>query len=282
MNLCILGTGVMGAGIAAQFIQLDEVDNVIVWGRSDASLDKARVTIQKELSKSIGQNGFTTEKVSDLMEKLQVTSDFRALQKSDLFIEAIKEDLSAKIELFKALAPYVQSNSIISSNTSSLSVTELSMYCPEPSNFIGLHFFNPTRVMKLVEVIKGLTTADETLSKIIKLIKKLDKYPVVVNDSPGFIVNRMLIPMINEAISILAEGVANRDDIDNAMKFGANHPLGPLALSDLIGNDVCLSIMSSLYGETGDPKYRPHPLLKRYVRADKLGRKTKVGFYEYR
>jgi 3-hydroxybutyryl-CoA dehydrogenase len=155
------------------------------------------------------------------------------------------------------------------------------MNLDNPSNFIGVHFFNPTSAMKLVEIIKGLTTKEDTLNRSIEIVKNLNKTPVIVKESPGFIVNRMLIPMINEAVAILAEGIASREDIDKAMMLGANHPIGPLALADLIGNDVCLSIIETLQLETGDPKYRAHPLLRQYVRAGFLGRKTKAGFYEY-
>jgi 3-hydroxybutyryl-CoA dehydrogenase len=170
---------------------------------------------------------------------------------------------------------------IIASNTSSLSITAFSSLFPIPKNVVGLHFFNPAPVMELVEIVVGHVSCDLVINQLKEFTSKLGKSPVVVNEAPGFVVNRMLIPMINEAVSILAEGVASAEDIDRAMKFGAHHPMGPLALADLIGNDVNLSIMETLYKETGDPKYRAHPLLRKMVRANHLGRKTKKGFFEY-
>ena len=183
--------------------------------------------------------------------------------------------------LFSKLAEFINESVIVASNTSSLSITAFASVLPNPKNVVGLHFFNPAPIMELVEIIVGHETALAIIEQLQTLTKNLGKVPVVVQEAPGFVVNRMLIPMINEAVSILAEGVANADDIDKAMKFGAHHPMGPLALADLIGNDVNLSIMETLYSETGDPKYRAHPLLRKMVRANHLGRKTKKGFFEY-
>ncbi|MCL2918347.1 3-hydroxyacyl-CoA dehydrogenase family protein [Shewanella litorisediminis] len=281
MLVCILGSGTMGSGIASLFCICPEVSRVIIWGRSQAALDNSYIRIKKELSRYAKGNAISAEALESMCGKISFKTDLSELTNSDLYIEAISEDLDIKIDLISRLKVYIPDKAIVATNTSSLSVTALAMQVNVPSNFIGIHFFNPTSVMKLVEVIKGLVTSDETLRKAISLVEMLDKKPIVVKESAGFIVNRMLIPMINEAIAILAEGVASKQDIDNAMKYGANHPIGPLALSDLIGNDVCLSIMESLFKETGDPKYRAHPLLRQYVRAGYLGRKTKVGFYEY-
>lgn len=281
MLVCVLGSGIMGSGIASLFCMPPEVSKVTVWGRSEASLGISYVKIKKEVGRFAKANAVPKEELAFILSKIEMKTDLSKLSGYDLYIEAISENLDSKIELFSKLKKYIPDNAIVATNTSSLSVTALSMQIKVPSNFIGIHFFNPTSVMKLVEVIKGLVTSEETLHRSISLIKTLSKTPVIVKESPGFIVNRMLIPMINEAISILAEGVASKQDIDNAMKYGANHPIGPLALSDLIGNDVCLSIMEALYKETGDPKYRAHPLLRQYVRAGYLGRKTKIGFYEY-
>jgi len=281
MLVCILGSGTMGSGIASLFCMSPEVSKVVVWGRSQQSLDSSYVKIKKELSRYAKNNTLSLEILESLCSKITLTTELNELKACDFYIEAISEDLDAKVDLISRLRSLISDTAIVATNTSSLSVTALAMQLNMPANFIGIHFFNPTSVMKLVEVIKGLVTSDETLSRAIRLVEMLDKKPVIVKESPGFIVNRMLIPMINEAIAILAEGVASKQDIDNAMKYGANHPIGPLALSDLIGNDVCLSIMESLYKETGDPKYRAHPLLRQYVRAGYLGRKTKVGFYEY-
>lgn len=281
MLVCILGSGTMGSGIASLFCLSSEVSKVLVWGRSQNSLDASYIKIRKELSRFVKTNGLSGEMVDLLSSKIVLKTELDELSDCDFYIEAISEDFEAKVELISKLRNYVSDNAVVATNTSSLSVTALAMKVLVPANFIGIHFFNPTSVMKLVEVIKGLVTSDETLNRAISLVEMLGKKPVIVKESPGFIVNRMLIPMINEAIAILAEGVATKLDIDNAMRYGANHPIGPLALSDLIGNDVCLSIMESLYKETGDPKYRAHPLLRQYVRAGYLGRKTKVGFYEY-
>lgn len=281
MLVCILGSGTMGSGIASLFCQSPEVTKVLVWGRNQASLDLSQLKIKKELNRFAKINSLSGESRDSIYAKLEVTTELSELRGGNYYIEAIAENFESKVDLISSLSSYMPESAILATNTSSLSVTALAMKAKIPANFIGIHFFNPTSVMKLVEVIKGLVTSNETLDKAINLVKILGKKPVIVQESPGFIVNRMLIPMINEAIAILAEGVASKIDIDNAMKYGANHPIGPLALSDLIGNDVCLSIMESLYNETGDPKYRAHPLLRQFVRAGFLGRKTKIGFYEY-
>lgn len=281
MLVCILGTGTMGSGIASSFCLSSEVSKVLVWGRSQSSLDTSYITIRKELSRFVKTNGLSGEMVDVLSSKIVLKTELDELGDCNFYIEAISEDFEAKVELISKLRNYVSENAIVATNTSSLSVTALAMKVSVPANFIGIHFFNPTSVMKLVEVIKGLVTSDETLSRAISLVVMLGKKPVIVKESPGFIVNRMLIPMINEGISIFYEGVASREDIDKAMKLGAGHPIGPLALSDLIGNDVCLSIMDTLHNETGDQKYRAHPLLRQYVRAGLLGRKSGKGFYEY-
>jgi len=281
MKVCILGTGVMGRGIISLFAQSDKIASILWWGRDAESLENNYIKIQKDLARYARKNKLSTLDADSLLAKINLCSEFNELAGADIYVEAIVENLDAKKSLIASLSNVVSSQAIIATNTSSLSITALSMSSPFPTNFIGLHFFNPTSVMKLVEVVKGLTTSEETLTTMVALVEHLDKKPVVVQESPGFIVNRMLIPMINEAVAILAEGVASKEDIDNAMKFGANHPIGPIALADLIGNDVCLSIMETLHSETGDPKYRAHSLLRQYVRAGYLGRKVGVGFYEY-
>ena len=200
----------------------------------------------------------------------------------DLVIEAIAEDMAVKLEIFKELDGICKPEAILATNTSSLSITQVAAATNRPGRVIGMHFFNPVPVMKLVEVIRGQLTEDGVHDQVVELCKSVGKTPVSVNEAPGFVVNRILIPMINEGIGILADGVASRDEIDAAMKMGANHPMGPLELADLIGLDVCLAIMEVLYEEFGDSKYRPHVLLRKMVRAGQLGRKTGIGFYDYR
>ncbi|HHY79633.1 MAG TPA: 3-hydroxybutyryl-CoA dehydrogenase, partial [Thermoanaerobacter sp.] len=201
---------------------------------------------------------------------------------ADFVIEAAIENMEIKKQIFKELDNICKEGTILATNTSSLSITEIANVTTRPDKVIGMHFFNPVPVMKLVEVIKGMKTSSETFNTVKELAQKLGKTPVEVNEAPGFVVNRILIPMINEAIGVLADGVASASDIDEAMKLGANHPIGPLALSDLIGNDVVLAIMDTLYSEFNDSKYRPHPLLRKMVRAGLLGRKTGKGFFEYK
>ncbi|WP_448552035.1 3-hydroxyacyl-CoA dehydrogenase family protein [Thalassotalea montiporae] len=281
MKVCVLGAGVMGSGIASLFIQSEQVDSLIWWGRNLASVEASFAKVKKEVSRFARKNSLSKEVLETLLEKVTFSDDISALGGCDLYIEAVVEDFSIKADIFKKLSALVPHDAIVATNTSSLSITALAMNIEKPENFIGIHFFHPTSMMKLVELVKGLVTSEQTLSKSLALVETLDKTPVTVNESPGFIVNRMLIPMINEAVAILSEGVASRDDIDKAMKYGANHPIGPLALADLIGTDVCLSIMETLYAETGDPKYRAHPLLRQYVRAGMLGRKVRKGFLDY-
>lgn len=281
MLVCVLGAGVMGTGIASLFCLSPDVREVLIWGRSQLTLDASFTKIKKEISRFARKNKLSSEEEGLLLSKVSFKTDLSELQNCDLYIEAIAEDFGIKSQLLSELRPYIPDTAIVATNTSSLSVTALAMKVNVPENFIGIHFFNPTSVMLLVELIKGLVTSEETLNKVISLVEKLEKKPVVVKESPGFVVNRMLIPMINEAIAIYSEGVATKVDIDNAMKFGANHPIGPISLADLIGTDVCLSIMETLHLETGDPKYRAHPILRQYVRAGWLGRKVKKGFYNY-
>ena len=230
----------------------------------------------------VAKEKITAEEAEAVFSRIHGSTDINIIADADLVIEAATEDMEAKKALFAELDKLCKPETIIATNTSSLSITEIAAATGRPDKVIGMHFFNPVPAMKLVEIIKGLTTSDETKDTILALTEALGKTPVEVAEAPGFVVNRILIPMINEGIGILADGVADAKGIDTAMKLGANHPMGPLELGDLIGLDVCLAIMETLYTEYGDPKYRPHVLLRKMVRAGKLGRKTGIGFYDYR
>ena len=284
MNLVIgvLGSGVMGTGIVQVLLTSGSVQSVLWWGRSADAVLSAQKRLETSLKKLVRREGLGAAEVAIWLSKLSLLeSGLQNIETCDVVIEAIIEDLDEKKDILGRVSQHIGSETLVATNSSSLSVTELSMNVLNPANFLGMHFFNPAPMMELVEVIKGLQTSDEAVDKARQVVASLGKVPVLVNDSPGFIVNRMLIPMINEAAAILAEKVASKENIDKAMRLGANHPMGPLALADLIGLDVCLSIMTSLFEETGDTKYRPNVILKQYVRAGFLGRKSKRGFYEY-
>lgn len=281
MELVVIGRGVMGQGLVQLFSETDKVKKVHWVARSSDSR-LVEKTLLKQWKRKVEKKRITDIEMNSYLSKIVIGESFSCVANSEMVIEAVSEEMETKRLVFAKIARFVQPHTLVASNTSSLSITELSMLMPDPSCVVGIHFFNPATVMKLVEVVSGLTTSEETIGRSVELARVFGKEPVVVNEAPGFIVNRMLIPMINEAIGILAEGVASADDIDKAMKLGAGHPMGPLALADLIGNDVNLSIMQTLHNETGDSKYRAHPLLSKMVRANQLGRKTKQGFYTYR
>lgn len=282
MEVSIIGSGTMATGIAQVICNCVQITKVNIIARTEAKAANVVDVCEKGMKRLIRKSKITEEQASTSVEKLQACTDLEVIRNSDLIIEAVAEDFTVKMELFSKLSNLVSNNAIVATNTSSLSITAFASVLPNPKNVVGLHFFNPAPVMELVEIVVGHETSSSIVEKLESLTKMLGKSPVVVQEAPGFVVNRMLIPMINEAVSILAEGVATAEDIDKAMKLGAHHPMGPLALADLIGNDVNLSIMETLYSETGDPKYRAHPLLRKMVRANHLGRKSKKGFFEYK
>lgn len=279
MKICVIGTGTMGSGVVQAFAQAGMP--VVMKSRTEAGLEKAMAKIKKSLAKLVEKGKVTQEYMDSVVANITTTTDYKTFADADLVIEAAVEEMHLKKEVFAEIDGICKPETIFATNTSSLSITEIASLTNRPAQFIGMHFFNPAPMMKLVEVIKGQKTSDEVCTKIVELATAMGKTPVLVNEAPGFVVNRILIPMINEGIGILADGIATAEDIDNAMKLGANHPMGPLALGDLIGLDVCLAIMEVLYNEFGDTKYRPHPLLRKMVRAGLLGRKSGEGFYKY-
>lgn len=279
MKIMVIGSGTMGSGIAQ--VLICNGHEVILRGTSDESLEKGVISITKSLEKMVSKGKVKEEEKNETLKRLSATIDLKEAMDCDLVIEAIVENIDIKKKLFKELDQICKKQTILATNTSSLSITDISLSTNRPDQVIGMHFFNPAPVMKLIEVIDGMLTSKETHDTIFNLVTDINKTPVSVNEAPGFIVNRILVPMINEAVGILAENVASVEDIDNAMKLGANHPIGPLALGDLIGLDVCLNIMEVLYSEFGDSKYRSHPLLRKMVRGGLLGRKSKKGFYDY-
>jgi len=275
----VVGAGTMGNGIS-QALAVAGID-VAMTDVAQAQLDRAVATVSGSLDRLVKKDKMTGEQKAAALARIRTTTDVGALKDCGLVIEAATENLPLKLKIFAQLDELAPANAVIASNTSSISITRLAAATKRPDKVIGMHFFNPVPVMALVELIRGLQTSDETYAAVEALTKKIGKAPVQVRNSPGFVVNRMLCPMINEAIFALAEGLATAEQIDQAMKLGANHPIGPLALCDLVGLDVELAVMQVLFEGFKDPKYRPAPLLVEMVEAGYLGRKTGRGFFKY-
>ena len=275
----VVGSGTMGNGIAQVAARAGYT--VVMRDVNDEFLERGISAIDKSLQRDVDKERLSTEEKQSITGRIETTTEIEALRNAAFVIEAVTENLAVKAEVFKALDRITPPATILASNTSSISITRLGATTGRPDKVIGMHFMNPVPVMKLVEVIRGIATSNETYERVRGLTDKLGKTALDCNDSPGFVSNRVLMPMINEAIFTLHEGVATRESIDGIMKLGMNHPMGPLALADFIGLDVCLAILNVLYDGFGDPKYRACPLLKRYVDAGWLGKKTGRGFYEY-
>ena len=280
-NITVIGSGTMGNGIAHCFAQ--NQFNVNLVDLSENQLKKAISTISKNLDRQIAKKITTTLQKSEILDRIQ-TSTFleNSLKETDLVVEAASENIKIKAELFKKMDSFAPSDCILASNTSSISITKLGAFTKRPEKVIGMHFMNPVPIVKLIEVIQGYKTDDDTLNQILTVAKTLNKTPILSQDYPGFVANRILLPMINEAIESLFQGVAGVSEIDQIMKLGMGHPMGPLELADFIGLDVCLSILNVLHDGFGNQKYAPCPLLVNMVQAGNLGIKSGVGFYDYK
>lgn len=278
-TIFVIGAGQMGSGIAHVFAVSGY--NVYLHDLKEEFVERGMTSIQKNLARLVEKGKMEQSIMDSALANIQTSTDIQNAKNADLIIEAAVENMEIKAKIFAELDGVIKEDAIVASNTSSLPITEIAAVMSKPENFIGMHFFNPVPVMKLVEVIKGLATSPEVFQTVKALAEKIGKEPVEVEDFPGFVGNRILLPMINEAVYTLYEGVASIEDIDAVMRLGMNHPMGPLQLADFIGLDTCLSIMETLHEGLGDSKYRPCPLLRKYVKAGWLGRKTGRGFYNY-
>jgi len=278
-RIAVVGAGQMGSGIAHVFAQSGF--NVIMIDVSQQALDKGRVTIAKNIERQVKKGIIPPESQVEVLSRIDLNMDIESAADASLIIEAASEDSGLKFRIFTDLDRIAKPDAVLATNTSSISITEIARRTSRPDKVVGMHFMNPVPMMKLVEIIRGLATSDATTEYVTDLSLKLGKTPVEVNDFPGFVSNRVLMPMINEAVYCLMEGVGEAEAIDQVMTLGMNHPMGPLALADLIGLDTCVAILQVLHEGLGDPKYRPCPLLRKYVAAGWLGRKSGRGFYSY-